>query len=244
MKKAMDTWIGAIGSTLLGTTTDGLHSLSDLSKIKRQDMEVERKYLLGKPGESIALIETAFINKITGFITTSGYPLVSKVTFSGVDQYFRARTSSRRFDVRYRIGMNRGPELTLKFKIDRSSTDVRGEVNLKVGNTRPESVQQFISALVGPLDPKALVFPLKCIGNIWVIKDKSGDEVEFVIYTYEILGRSETAHVFLEIEALENDNVETALRQIKRFERMLGIEKLRCNKSVADIFGVLAKRAR
>lgn len=230
-------WINQIASSLLGNQ-EALTSLTDVTTQPRAHQEVERKYLLGKPGQDISLIETRYMHEVTGFVTRRKFRLESAVTFAGIDQYFRARTKKIRLDARYRTGMNRGPEVTLKCKTG-ATCDIRTEIPMKVSGTRPESVQALFSVLFGAIDPRTKVFTLRCVGNIWTLIDTDRTRVEIVIYRYCIVGRPDTEHVFLEIESLDVEDPNDALNQVKRFESLLAIGKLRIDRSVADIFGDL-----
>lgn len=223
----------ALLELVLGTQ-GSMDQLYDLEKLPRKMMEIERKYRLpGAGGVDLAITEC--LSKIGKFLVQADIDVRRFITFVGVDQYFIIIKGGDEYHFRYRVGANRTPQLTVKFQVTKGSNLVRGEINLDVKRESPERVRAFLG-VIGRLGDSCELFSIQQSGNIWILDDAAGGEVEVVVYKVDRITPPNRVQGFVEIEPLNSKSVETVIATIGKYEAALGLTGLQCPESIADLF--------
>ncbi|HMP67353.1 MAG TPA: hypothetical protein PKA60_01215 [Candidatus Paceibacterota bacterium] len=220
-----------------GLSPTGLTQLVDLSDVSSETREIERKYRFPSDQEKVDVAVSELFAKVGNFVTRKKHKILNLVTFVGIDQYYIYKVGDREFQFRYRSGANRPPQVTVKYQLTAGSNLARGEINIGVGNTDPSKVRTFMSVLAAMLTTTPIVFAVQQSGNIWIIEDKiSNGKVEVVVYRTKRFAPTPYEGVFVEIEPLEFEDVESAINVIKHYESALNLGAMVCEQSIAEMF--------
>lgn len=227
---------GAALLRMLFRDTNGeLGRVFDLQNIPPPQMEIERKYELTGT-EDIEERMASLCDQIGPLAKKLGWRRRQTV-FSGVDQYYVVTVPGFEAIFRHRFSANVPAELSVKIQIKRGKNTIRGEFPLILPDSNTQDVRAFMAVVCRLASPrKSKHFCVHQSGVFWTLSNPSGVRTEIVAYK---VGRvSEPAsRVFVEIEPKEFDNPEQALQIIGRFETALQLKKMRCDKSIAEMFG-------
>ncbi len=219
---------------LQNATSNQLGRTFDLSTIGQSMSEIERKYDVGK--DDITADWSRWLAKVASLVNDRAIQKSEMlITFAGIDLYYLVEGHrDDQYNFRYRFGSNQPPNLEVKWQLEKENNESRGEVKLKVGDTKPDNVRALM-AVVGTLSKSCHHFCIHQSGNIWNFRTQSA-LVEVVVYKVGPLEKHST-HVFVEIEPRKYNDAEHALKVISWFEKRLGLEQYRCRESIAEIFG-------
>lgn len=218
-----------------GTITGALGEIFDLSKLPRKMMEIERKYHLTPKDGNVDFAITDFMAHFGKFLKNKNISIEKLITYAGVDQYFIIKKGRNESVFRYRVGVNRPPQLTVKFQTNRGSNLVRGEINLNIRYEEPEKVRAFMAVICG-LAASYQIFVVQQSGNIWITKDPEGKLVEVVAYKVSRIAPPGKIEAFVEIEPLNSKNIPGVIATIEKYEKALQLSDFICEESIAELF--------
>lgn len=216
----------------------GVNLSPSLTNLSSGQKEVERKYELRKKGVAGRTLFSEAVVLVGSKLEKIG--VVSQsicVPFNGIDMYWilRGHDGQERI-VRYRAGSERPPELTTKYQLRRGSNEIRGEINLDVSATSPNTVRLHV-ALMADLAKSCKSFAIKQQGNIWKIPNAYGPgDIEIVAYRVERFLPTVQEGVFIEIEAIGCVSDEQALSAVSKYEALFGLKGKECPRSIAELF--------
>lgn len=199
--------------------------------------EIEKKFRLPEDGVSIDEQMNDLFTRIGGMIKRRKLKVKKVINFVGIDQYYVFTTTDGAvFNFRYRSGANRPPQLTVKFKTSGSNL-VRGEINLKVDTTSPENIRAFMSVIAVMTPSPPVVFAIRQSGIIWIVEDvRTQESVEIVAYKVERMSGDPISRTFVEIEALNPKDQNSALALISKYEKVLQLSEHVCSQSISEMF--------
>lgn len=102
-------------------------------------------------------------------------------------------------------------------------------------NEDPENIRAFM-AIICSLSSSYELFSIQQSGNIWIIEEPGGQELEIVAYKVARIFPPEQADCFAEIEPYHTRNIELALTIIDRYEKLLGLTGHICEQSIGELF--------
>lgn len=225
----------ALLDIISGTITGSLDELYDLSKLPRKMMEIERKYRLTPEDGNVDLAMTDFMARFGKFQKDQKIAIEKLTPFAGIDQYFIIKKGKNESIFRYRVGVNRPPQLTTKFQVIRGSNLIRGEINLNIRYEEPEKVRAFMAVICGLADSYQ-IFGITQSGNIWITKSPEGSLVEVVVYKVSRITPPEKLEAFVEIEPLNSKNIPGIIETIEKYEKALQLSDSICEESIAELF--------
>lgn len=226
----------ALLQILLGVSQGEIGQLFDLTKLRPEQIEFERKYWLDLSHSNPDWALTEFFGRIGNLLAGQEFKVQTLISFVGIDQYWIINTKDHNeYTFRYRLGANRLPQLTVKFQVDKGSNLVRGEINLGVGSENPENIRAFMAVICSISDSYEL-FSIQQSGNIWIIEGEEGQTFEIVAYKVARIFPPEKLECFAEIEPYHVKDPHQALKLIHECEGLLGLSNNVCEQSIGEIF--------
>lgn len=216
---------------------ESIGTLVDLDDLPPKLHEIERKYRLKENGLGDGgMLE--FSARLFPFFGERKVRLDTSAPFTGIDEYYvvESRENELRTTFRYRVGANKLPELTAKFKRAGESNEVRGEVNLDVSNNKPHEVRTMLTLICGFAET-VRTFSVRQDGTVWAVFDPELGKLEIVGYRVGGMNPHKPSITLAEIEPRGFSDPEEALHMIDVYEKGLGFSKQRCNESIAELFG-------
>ncbi len=226
---------GAALLRILEQNTNGeLGTLFDLRNIRPKDREIEQKYeITGKHSVDRRFAE--ILDKIAPAARKLRYSVEKCTVFAGVDQYYVVKGRGGSATFRYRFSANVPAELTVKTQLRQGTNLIRSEFNLAIPDAEVQHVRAFMS-VVCTLAQSAKHFCIYQSGMFWTLHNADGLRCEVVVYKVGELNKA-ASHVFIEIEPKDFESPEEAIATIRGLETGLRLRGMRCNKSIAEIFG-------
>lgn len=209
----------------------------NLAQLPPKMQEAERKYHLQPQNGHNDGGSLRFAASLHSLTEARRAKIVKDVPFDGIDEYYRVKKSStEQIVLRYRVGSNRMPQLTMKFKLLQDSNEVRGELNLDVRNNEPETVRALLTAF-SQFAGEGTQFAIRQTGLFWVIKDPEVGVVEVVCYRVSGINPQKPMRYFAEVEATQWSEIDTAIHALETYEQGLKLSSQRCTQSIAELFG-------